>query len=83
MSVIGGVTFFMVKELIPGQMEESMLGHTRRGKDMVRELTLLFMGTSLRVNGRRGYQLVKVHSPGLMETIMQGNTKLVTLGTEL
>ena len=50
---------------------------------MVWELTLLFMGTSLRVNGRRGYQLVKEHSPGLMETNMQGNTKLVSLGTEL
>ena len=77
------MAFFMVKELKLGQMEESMLGHTRREKDMVRELTLFFMGTSLRVNGRMGYQLVKEHSPGLMETNMQGNTKLVSLGTEL
>ena len=73
----------MVMELIPGQMEENMLGHTRRGKDMVRELTLLFMGTSLRVHGKTEYQLVKDHSPGLMETNMQGNTRLVSLGTEL
>ena len=77
------MAFFMVKEHKPGQMEENMLGHTRRGKDTVKELTLFFMGMSLRVNGRRGYQLVKEHSPGLMETNMQGNTKLVSLGTEL
>ena len=77
------MVFFMVKGPTLGQMEESMLGHTRMGKDMVRELTLLFMGTSLRVNGRRVYQLVKEHSLGLMETNMQGNTKLVSLGTEL
>ena len=77
------MAFFMVKELTPGQMEESMLGHTRMGKDMVREFTLLFMGTSLKVNGRREYPLVKEHSPGLMETNMQGNTRLVSPGTGL
>ncbi|GIT07284.1 MAG: hypothetical protein CM1200mP30_09140 [Pseudomonadota bacterium] len=32
MSVIGGVTFFMVKELIPGQMEENSWGIQGGGK---------------------------------------------------
>ena len=50
---------------------------------MVKELTLLCMTTSLRVNGEEGYRLVKEHSPGRMETNMQGNTKLVSPGTEL
>ena len=83
MSVIGSVSFFMVKGHIPGQMEEIILGHIRMGKDMVKEFILLFMGISLRVNGRRVYQWVKGHSPGLMETNLLGNTKLVSLGTEL
>ena len=83
MSVIGRETIFMVKGPIPGQMEESMLGDIRMGKDMVKEFILLFMGMSLRVNGRRVYQWVKEHSPGLMETNLLGNTKLGSLGTEL
>ena len=50
---------------------------------MVKGFTLLFMRTSLRVNGEEVYRLVKEHSLGLMEINMQGNTKLVSLGTEL
>ena len=37
MSVIGRMEFFMVMELTPGQMEESTLGHTMKGKEMVWE----------------------------------------------
>ena len=50
---------------------------------MVKGFTLLFMRTSLKVNGGEGYRLVKEHSPGRMETNMQGNTKLGSPGTEL
>ena len=77
------MVFFMAKGPTLGQMEENMLGHTRMGKDMVKEFILLFMGMSLRVNGRRVYLWVKERSPGLMETNSLGNTKLVSLGTEL
>ena len=48
------MTNIMVKGLSPGLTEESMLGHTGRGKDMAKGLILLFMRTSLRGEWREG-----------------------------
>ena len=45
----------MVKELEHYLMEESMLGNTRMGKDMVKEHTLITMGENMKGNGNMIY----------------------------
>ena len=73
----------MVKEHLHGQMGTYMWGDGKMRQDMGKGHTFILMGINSQENGNQGKNMGKDHLPGLMETNLLGNTKLVSLGTDL